>query len=153
MPKDIGLSVVDKYTLFIHNSETQDEGYCTIENANSWIKSNASEVWATDDDGKITRVTGPDWHSASWLSTDEVEELIKRYEALLEAMIPDAQKQMARMQEIAKDLEKDFDKKGNWKRYNPMNSHDLKLLRGMLAMMRTMETSDRPCRIVFYFDN
>lgn len=171
MPKDIGIHIAEEYLLYVsENEEIGEEGFCTKSQAESWVKSGSSEVWDREPDGKVTRITGPDWHSASWLSTAEVEELVARYQACQEALIPYAQKEMeeskktwqefaekaqaeGRPVEVIERAKKYAERASTWEFHNPMNEPDLRQLRTVLAMMRALETPDEPCRICFYFDN
>ncbi len=157
VPKDADyFKAISDYTMWVREEESAnaEEHECSRKKADEWIKNGSSKVWDTDEDGKVSRITHPDWHSASWLSTDEIEELIKRYESALKALIPTARKEMERAAKFyEKAPEKIRDKFCSWEYCNPMNNHDLKLLRGMLSMMRAIETPERPCRIIFWFDN
>lgn len=67
-------------TLYITDRETDESGYTTRERAEKWVASGSSK-WVNEGQ---TRVTHPDWHSHSWLTTAEMEEVIRRYVAYYE---------------------------------------------------------------------
>lgn len=72
MPKDMSDEVMAEYTLQVlpDDHHLQDKrGYCTLEDARHWVQNKYSR-WVERD----IIVTGPDWHSASWLTLRELEE-------------------------------------------------------------------------------
>ena len=75
LPKKVSYQVEDKYTLFVvEDSEYFDyETWCKRSDADKWVNSGSSKYWDKN------RVTGPDWHSASWLNTKELKLAYKRY--------------------------------------------------------------------------
>lgn len=63
-----------EYCLYVTDKdETDDEHACTKEQAEQWLRSGSSkridENW----------ITHPDWHTASWLTADELENVINQY--------------------------------------------------------------------------
>lgn len=80
VPKDISWCALDGYTLHVvendkyeEDSYYQDaEGYCKRSDAEMWVKNGYSKYW---NDDKLL-VSGPDWHSASWLTFEEYEKII-----------------------------------------------------------------------------
>jgi len=75
IPKDIGWRTVGSYTLYVRDREDADdqEDSCSKESAERWVAQNSSRWW---DEEKKTRVTGPDWHSESWMTSDEFDKAI-----------------------------------------------------------------------------
>jgi hypothetical protein len=75
LPDGVSWQVKDAYTLRVTDGLNQDEGSCCQGDAIRWIKEGASTLWperrALVQLGDL--ITHPDWHSASWLSTAEVE--------------------------------------------------------------------------------
>ena len=62
-------------------AEDDDEGhYCTLEQAQKWAT--YGNKIQNDVDGNPWRVEHPDWHSHSWLTTEEYEKAIVEYEKL-----------------------------------------------------------------------
>ena len=65
----------DAYILRINDeyAEKKWDGYCTKEEAAQWLKGYSIQI----DENAIS---GPDWHSASWLHVDELEKVKQAYE-------------------------------------------------------------------------
>lgn len=58
----------------------EDDDYCSLDKALEWRKHGS--VIQFDKDGNPRRVSGPDWHSHSWLTTDELTKALEHYEAV-----------------------------------------------------------------------
>lgn len=54
------------------------DGFVSLEQAEEWVTQGYS-VAEYDKDGRLTRVSGPDWHSHSWLAVDELAQALDRY--------------------------------------------------------------------------
>lgn len=121
------------YTLYITDSEDEDEGkYTTLSQAIKWASGaypSSTLYYRNPTDDKPTWVSCPDWHSASWLSTEEYEKAIQIY--------------------------KDICKKANQENpeYNPISDAILPEYEAMLAAMKSLESNGKVCRTVFWFDN
>ena len=76
LPKKNSYIVNDRYTLFVCDGDTEEEGYCSKKDAEQW-----GNKWF---DEEHTRVFHPDWHTASYLYVNELEEIQKRYSNLLD---------------------------------------------------------------------
>lgn len=127
MPLDISYQTKEDYTLFVCDKEEEpihEEGYASNVNAERWVREGSSFVWQRDEDGKILRISGPDWHSANWLSSEELSIVLKKF---VKGMKDDG--------------------------YAPEKSENYRHLKGMLSCMKELEKIGGPCRIVFYFDN
>lgn len=84
MPEDFGSETRDDYSLYICSSNPDDDGNVSPETAKSWVDSGYSE-YLLNHEGKPWRVTGPDWHSHSWLTPDEYESALNAYAEVYEA--------------------------------------------------------------------
>lgn len=77
LPADVSYIVEGEYTLYVVPNNTQagmfgeDEGTCSLEQAKRW----GSKWWR----GNKHKVKHPDYHSASWLTTEELETAYHRY--------------------------------------------------------------------------
>lgn len=76
LPKKLAYKADHDNRLYI--SDSNEEGYTTMERAESWVRSGSSK-FINDREGNPTWVTHPDWHSHSWLSTDEFEKAMEFY--------------------------------------------------------------------------
>lgn len=80
IPDDISWRVRSAYHLHVteYKEWQDDEGYCSPERAHQWVSQNISE-WSNDEH---TLITHPDWHSASYLYVDELEQIKVKYESI-----------------------------------------------------------------------
>ena len=80
LPDRLSWSTEREYGLRVTESEAlaDAEGYCSVENASEWTKSGHS-VWLDDEH---TTISCPDWHSASWLTVEELEKVKEAYESI-----------------------------------------------------------------------
>lgn len=145
-PNDTHWSTKCDYGLYVKKENDAQEGYCSQAKAAEWIESGCSDV-LIEREGEIIMISGPDWHSASWLSTQEVKLLIERYKSAIEATVEEMRKHFEELKQRHKDFA------GNWEAFNPMNHENVKLTQAAYNMMRELETPSRPCRLVFWFDN
>jgi hypothetical protein len=173
-PKDAGYRTERDYCLLVGDEHADSEGWCSTKQAKSWVESKASDIIETNEDGSPKRISGPDWHSATWLSTEEVGLVVERFQRSLEARIPEAKaehdKFAADMERIYKDtlkgtgkvkrtpeetakIKKRFERMIDWNRAIPTNDEQLFFMRGLHAMMKELERGDRKARIVVWFDN
>lgn len=74
IPDNLSFTVKGAYYLFVVDGETDSEGMTSRENADRWVNSGISEYIEKD------RITHPDWHTASWLTTEEFEQVLKARE-------------------------------------------------------------------------
>ena len=76
IPKDISWRTEGDYTLPVTD---KDDSYGVSKKvADEWVKTGASTRFNTR--GVPERVSSPDWHSASWLTADEIKKVLKIYE-------------------------------------------------------------------------
>lgn len=130
MPEDISYRTSSEYILYVRDDPEQQacSESCSRSSADRWLKSGCSKEWSKGVDGRVSFITNPDYHSASWLGTNEVGLLVKRFVA--------GTKRMCKEEEF------------------PYNADPTaKLLKALHRLMKTLETPENPCRIVFYFDN
>lgn len=75
MPIDAGYCSENDNRLYITDEEGEDNA--TLENALQWEKTGSKIT--RNGEGKPIWVEHPDWHSHSWLTTDEYREALKFY--------------------------------------------------------------------------
>ena len=82
IPEDATWYTINQYTYTVVAKEAPEQdcecGYCNVtdrETADTWLKSGCSKKWKDEDH----RITGPDWHSASWLSYEELIAIATEY--------------------------------------------------------------------------
>jgi hypothetical protein len=154
IPKPLSWRVESEYTLYVVDEDPDDES-CSRESAEQWVERKISEWW-DEDKGSVTH---PDWHTPSWLSTTEVEQLLERMTAAQRACIPAAKKQQEEMIKLAREYEEENPEKTarkdfqSWEFHDPMRDEALMELRGILGMMKGLEEQGATARLVFWFDN
>lgn len=79
LPDNLGW--MSKQDAFIWISDVygddDDSSYCTLEKAQQWAKYGNKIIY--NDQGEAKRVEHPDWHSHTWLTTDEFKSVIDIY--------------------------------------------------------------------------
>lgn len=144
IPSDLCHRTSYEYHLLVWDDD--DERTCTRSDAESWVESGASK-WENEDK---TSVTHPDWHTPSWLSTEEVATIIDRYKAVNEALVPDARKEFDEMVQRAK--ARGSDNIPDWKMWDPTQAKPTEML-AILGAMKALEEHGLKARLVFWFDN
>jgi len=88
LPEKMSWATEGAYSLYVNDEDwaADAEGYCSREDAERWTKpyrdgGESSSVWMNDEH---SRVSHPDWHTASWLYPDEFEDCISKYHAQFE---------------------------------------------------------------------
>ena len=83
-PRDMDWKTAEAYTYnIVEDGEENEDGdsQCVGRSkAERWVKEGSSDVWDTAIDGTVLRITGPDWHTASWLDTKEMALVAQRME-------------------------------------------------------------------------
>ncbi len=76
VPTNLGWQVLDEFTLQVSDAEWASgmPGYCTLKRAKEHVSRRCSK-WVKENE----RITHPDWHSASWLTADEMAEIANAY--------------------------------------------------------------------------
>lgn len=105
-----------------HPEWADTENWTSKDNADQWI-SNGYSVPEYDDKGVLKRVSVPDWHSHSWLTTDELEKVLVAYSEGVQRHWA-AEKGEAPIE---------------WQ--------------AILAAMKVFEQNGKKARVVFWFDN
>jgi hypothetical protein len=152
IPEHLSHHVEYEYTLYVSDDDAESDHFCSRKDAEGWVEGESSKWYGDDKD----LVTHPDWHTPSWLSTDEVEQLLHRMEEAQRACIPKAKEDQKKMLEIAEEHSSDpkvVERWKNWGFFDPMQDDVLLELRGVLGMMKNIEESGGVARMVFWFDN
>ena len=143
MPEDAGYTATDDNRIYI--SETKSEDYVSMETAKRWVESGSSK-FINDKDGNPTWVTQPDWHSHSWLTTSEFENVLNKYLELESGWHKervDTHNKMVERQNIQPD---------SWV-YAPPDMDIEPEYQVVLASLKRFEELGYDARIVFWFDN
>ncbi len=172
VPDDISWKTSEEYTLYVAGDDEDGDadGCCSMKSAMEWLGSGSSEVWGDTIDGKVARVTSPDWHSGSWLGTAEMEQVAARMRLALKGEVPDAKRRQKQAVKWARDaldnareagdaeriktMERELERESKWSAHDPMLDGCLAKVEGLVAMMNRLEASGRvTARVVFWFDN
>ena len=143
MPDDATYSTADDNRMYI--SEDEGENYVTMETAEGWVKSGSS-TFINNNEGKPTWVTQPDWHSHSWLTTSEFENVLNKYLELESGWHKervDTHNKMVERQNIQPD---------SWV-YAPPDMDIEPEYQVVLASLKRFEELGYDARVVFWFDN
>ena len=150
IPNKVSWSVKDEYTLWVIDDDEEDsERSAKRSQALKWIAQGISEMF---DEHYITH---PDWHSASWLTADELDQVNTAYAEIESA-------EMAWYQSPDQPIGEEARITGKKDRYGwihveagevTKNSRH-KNLDAIIAAMRVID-GDTPgrSRLVFWFDN
>ena len=127
----LSYEVREDYCMFITDKKDHEGKYCTMKDAMKWANGKyfgSKLYYRNPTDDKPTWVSHPDWHSHSWLSTEEYEKAIQIYKELV-------------VNEMRNGSEFSLD--------------DIILpeYEALLASMKSLEKQGETCRIVFWFDN
>jgi hypothetical protein len=72
-----------------HPEWADGDDWADLESATRWVESGCS-VGERDENGRLKRVSGPDWHSHSWLTADELERALDHYRSVVPKYWPDS---------------------------------------------------------------
>jgi len=170
VPSDISHETCDRYTFYVVDSDVLIENNtCKRSLADDWLASGRSEVWEKNEDGRPSRVTNPDLHTASWLDADEVQMLVARFRDLLMSDFKLAKKKQAqniawayndlRSAETAEDGEhvaffaREIARESDWDTHNPMKEHAYATTEGLAALMNALSAHGLDSRVVFWFNS
>lgn len=173
IPRNLGHCAAAAYTLNVvkdGDPEANTDGCCSETEADAWVSGGSSEIWDRWQDGTVMRVTGPDWHTPSWLDTEEMTILAQRLRASLEARIPDAKVEQDKSLKWAQNAleratsEQDAEaivratrevkKATRWATWNPLRDESLARVEALVALMQRLEADGTlRARVVFWFDN
>ena len=143
MPEDAGYTATDDNRIYI--SETESEDYVCMETAKRWVESGSSK-FINNKDGNPTWVTQPDWHSHSWLTTSEFENVLNKYLELESGWYKE------RVEEHNKMVERENIQPDSWA-YAPPSINDEPEYQVVLASLKRFEELGYDARVVFWFDN
>lgn len=76
LPTDTSYEFNDRYYSYISDSE--EEGCVTPEQAKKWVDQGSSVF----KEGSKDYISGPDWHTVSWLTLPEFEKVMVSYRAM-----------------------------------------------------------------------
>jgi hypothetical protein len=147
LPKEISYQLQSEAYLFVvDKEEINEQGCCTRKDAERWGNNYVDE--------KKKFVQHPDWHSHSWLSLEEVREVIRRYSrmtvesdfiTLKDAdLVPDGYK-------IKKDYNRETGHRIAVKSEKAVIPVEFLAIRDMMKAVE--RNSKMITRLVFYFDN
>lgn len=125
-------NVFHEYCMYITDMPNNDGYSCTMADAIKWATGeycSSKLFYRYPNDDKPTWVSNPNWHSASWLTTEEYEKAIETYK---------------------NHYDKQF---GNELTTSSLKSYDIPEYDAMLAAMKSLESNGKVCRAVFWFDN
>jgi hypothetical protein len=152
LPEDTGFKAVDDYYLFI--DETGFENSVTSETAKQYVE-NCGCHYKNNHDGKPTWVSHPDWHSHSWLTTEELKKVFQEYLKLEEVWFKE---RIEKHEETIRYLENTMKESGktipidSWVRQKPEMYIEPEY-QAVIAAMERFETLGYDSRLVFWFDN
>lgn len=174
LPDQLSYVTNGEATLFVVDHETEESGCCTRENADRWNASHEEQKKRWGDkagiggyvDAEKTRVYHPDWHSHSWLTTEELKQAIEKYASFKEPQQKTAERVNGEWV-IPEGYMPDpafadfFEKKADSENYQfmPLISKEpiaLKAPPAILAIyqaMKSLQESGYNPRFVFWFDN
>lgn len=159
LPKSISWSTEREYTCVVSDEHAAKgwERYCTTEEAHRWLDHGHSKWY--NEGRKI--ISGPDWHHASWLTVDELEQCIRAFEAVkfpneswFQSRPPEQQRvpEGATVQEFQSRWGKEwYVSVGELKTYPAPHEYV-----AILAAMKVLQgdgKDGRQARLVFWFDN
>lgn len=121
---ELGYASRNDSVCYISDKESSDGTYVTLETAMRWAKGGCK--LHNNSNGQPQWVDHPDWHSHSWLTTQEFEEAINRF-----------------IEYIKSDNDDGF-----YTNYEPQVEYG-----ALLAAMKYIESRGQVARIVFWFDN
>lgn len=146
IPRDIDHSyTIDRYTLYVSVDSPDEEGSTTPERAASYVRGGSSDWWDADH----RRVTHPDWHTPSWLTTSEYADVLRAYQDQRPEWEQQAEREIDQIRRTQPGLFDSF-----YKRYVPGQVHPLPVCyAAILGAMCAAEEAGYPARFVFWFDN
>jgi len=143
MPDDAAYYAVNDDRMYI--CEEAGDNYVKMKRAEQWVN-DGSSIFINDRDGKPVCVTNPDWHSHSWLTTNEFESIFNTYlemENVWHTSRVNNHQELVNHNNISKE---------SWA-YEPPNMNIEPSYQAILASMKRFEELGYDARIVFWFDN
>lgn len=162
VPESMAWRTIDAYAIAVDDKflaqHPDYDGVISTRKANEYVGNGWSQdvVVLNSDGNPVDRryVSGPDWHSASWLATHEYAEVLRRYNELARSEWHEADIAYYRA-EVAKggpfaDYSGHHLAELESADYRP--TYDVEYA-AMLGAMVACEEHGHPARIVFWFDN
>lgn len=143
VPNDMSYASKNDYWLFIVENNTDESGFCTVEQAKRYIAS-GSILKNPTEPFLHNSVSHPDWHSHSWVTPDEFEQAIAVHLKANGFQINTAR--LPAPQELSA-LTTTDENSNNWA------LSELTEYWAILAAMRCFEQQGFQSRLVFWFDN
>lgn len=143
MPDDAAYHATYDSRMYI--SEDCGENNVKMERAEAWVTSGSSK-FIYGKDGNPVWVTNPDWHSHSWLTTSEFENILNKYLELETGWHNE------RVKEHEQFVKRQNVKPESWA-YEPPSMNIEPRYQVVLASMKRFEELGYDARIVFWFDN
>lgn len=170
-PRDISYHTTQEWTYSVIDDGRNTVDPRTVERtkATEYVAKGYAEAWE-ELDGELLSITDSDLHTPSWLSTEEVGELVTRFHATLEGYVDSARKEQemgirwataglkrARGEddpEAIASAEAELERAQRWSTYDPLRSETFAKVQALHAMMTALESkSCLKARVVFWFDN
>ena len=151
LPSKLSWQTERKFYLFVLEEDTDEDGCCSSEDAERWVGQGSS--WYLDEAKRL--VSNPDWHSETWLSIEELEEVQRRY---MDSEIEDYDGMMKQIKQIrGSDLsETEKERKSNelyWSKLPLVKRGIHNGLQATIEAMRVFRTETCEPRLVIWFDN
>jgi hypothetical protein len=143
MPADSSFHSTSDNRCYISNGGSGSD--VPMETAKRWVE-NGSSQFIYGVNGEPYWVTNPDWHSHSWLMTDEFENIISKYLELETGWHKERVGQHNNM------VREDNIQPDSWM-YAPPDMNIEPTYQAILASMKRFEELGYYARIVFWFDN
>lgn len=133
---ELGWQAEHEYTLYVYkDADEDDERSVTPKQAKSWVEDGSSR-WMNEEK---TRISGPDWHSETWLTLPELKKVAERY-----------------VEERKASIEKETDPMYR-QAFGRLYRDGVKPPRNLLAIIGAMEAIEADgkmeARLVVWFDN
>jgi len=85
IPDDIDITCQECWFIRVNDDLVAHDGYCSESDAKYWVSMGCSTPVYHGDTLNILKVSGPDWHTPSWLNLEEYEQVLKVLESKYEA--------------------------------------------------------------------
>jgi hypothetical protein len=141
MPSEISYQTLNEYTTYViddKNFSEEDSEFCPRSKAEEYVNKGYTKWW---DDNK-SFIVNSDWHSPSWLSIEELEEVLKLY---CSNQIEDWS---SILYEEKMQQKMDFLKSPKMVDMPPNRD-----LLGIIGAMKSIRDENHEPRLVFWFDN
>ena len=155
LPKDLAYDAENDFYLRVNDKYEEQEGYCSSENADRWVKNGSSIDKFYGQNGEYRKVTHPDWHTPSWLTAQEYDAAISLAEERLVHWFKREQPKTATWLKTMKQAAESTGTEEaikNYQRLESLYNQPEKIdvtYKAINAMMKLLPNA----RLVFWFDN